>query len=530
MVPRARRHIISWRWLFLVAWCGFLFFYGLSGPLYRTESLRAIIGQSALDGHWLTPTLYGEPFLTKPPGAYSAIGLASIPFGKVTEVSARLPSAFAATLTVLFVFARLRRTLGEQRAIELLHLSVSGRGPVVWSGVEKTSPPQSPSPKRTGGREEKAFLAALALPISMLWLDKVPSAEIDMLQLAWVTIAIFSLHQAVKIREESNRSAWQWWLAALLCVAGGFLTKWTAPAFFYLAAIPFLWTRGHLRWLFSLPHLLTCGVAIAICSVWALLVTNEVGWATLSDTIYREGAQRFAPKGNGKPYPWLESLTFPAVVLAANLPWAIPALWSLRPKFMSSLAEPERRLVQLLHCWAWPNLIFWSLPAQHNVRYVLPICPAITLLGVIALMRWAEGVWPVAQVSNLSCRPHAKAIASVLIIWVILKIIFVEVIVPSRTANRNAQETGEQLSALVPEGEILYLCRLKDEGVLFYYSRPARRFALPVEAPGYAILLDEEWKSIDPNRYQYVSELRDQQQAPIHLVRFHSATKEARGW
>ena len=65
------------RWIALTAWGVFLFGYGLSGPLYRTESLRAIIGQSALDGDWLYPTLYGEPFLTKPPGTYVAIGLAS---------------------------------------------------------------------------------------------------------------------------------------------------------------------------------------------------------------------------------------------------------------------------------------------------------------------------------------------------------------------------------------------------------------------------------------------------------------------
>lgn len=486
---RARRHIISWRWLLLVAWSGFLFFYGLSGPLYRTESLRAIIGQSAFDGHWLTPTLYGEPFLTKPPGAYIAIGLASLPFGHVTEVSARLPSAFAALMTVLFSFAMLRKVLGDDRAL----------------------------------------LAAFALPISMLWLDKVPSAEIDMLQLAWVSFAILCFHRAVKTREELGRSAWGWWIAALLCVAGGFLTKWTAPAFFYLAAIPFLWIRGHLRWIFSIPHLVACAVAIAICSAWALLVANEVGWTTLSNTIYQEGAQRFAPKARGKPYPWLESLTFPAVVVVANLPWAIPALWTLRPSFVRSLGESERRLVQMLHCWAWPNLIFWSLPAQHNVRYVLPICPAITLLGVLALMRWSKRVRPIAQIPELGYNRHAKAIACVLVAWLTLKIVFVEAIVPSRTANRHARETGEHLSTLVPEGEILYLCRLKDEGVLFYYARPARRFDLFNKPIGFAILLDDEWKSIDRSRCEYVSELFDQQQAPIHLVRFHSV-KEAQGW
>src|SRR5439155_16543634 len=93
---------------FLIAWCGVLFFYGLSaGPLYRTESLRAIIGAECLRGHWLYPVLYGEPFLTKPPGHYAAIALCSLPFGQVTAWSARLPSAIAPTVT-MFLMWRLR--------------------------------------------------------------------------------------------------------------------------------------------------------------------------------------------------------------------------------------------------------------------------------------------------------------------------------------------------------------------------------------------------------------------------------------
>ena len=72
----------------LAAWCGVLFLYGVAaGPLYRTESLRAIIGRECLHGHWLFPVLYGEPFLTKPPGQYAAIGLCSLPFGEVTAAT-----------------------------------------------------------------------------------------------------------------------------------------------------------------------------------------------------------------------------------------------------------------------------------------------------------------------------------------------------------------------------------------------------------------------------------------------------------
>src|SRR5437763_10819077 len=97
------------RWLVLAllgVYCAFLFFSGLDhGELYRNETLRAYIARAMLrTGNWIVPTLYGEPLFTKPPGMYVAIALCSWPFGMVTEWTARLPSALAATLSVLLTY------------------------------------------------------------------------------------------------------------------------------------------------------------------------------------------------------------------------------------------------------------------------------------------------------------------------------------------------------------------------------------------------------------------------------------------
>src|SRR5579871_2795420 len=99
--------------LLLLVYCGILFFYGInSGELWRTENLRAIIAAEFLrSGNWLVPTLYGEPLFTKPPGMYAAIALLSWPFGAVSEWTARLPSALAATATVLLFYWYFRRHL-----------------------------------------------------------------------------------------------------------------------------------------------------------------------------------------------------------------------------------------------------------------------------------------------------------------------------------------------------------------------------------------------------------------------------------
>ena len=170
----SRRHFrCAWRSprsrfapLLVAGWCAFLFLYGIdAGPLYRTESLRAIIGRECLHGHWLYPVLYGEPFLTKPPGHYAAIGLCSLPFGEVSAASARLPSVFAATLAVVLMHGMFRRVLGERAAL----------------------------------------LVALLLPCSVLWLDKVPSAEIDMTLVGWVTAALVLFSS--RIRSPGDRTS-----------------------------------------------------------------------------------------------------------------------------------------------------------------------------------------------------------------------------------------------------------------------------------------------------------------------------------
>ena len=473
----------------LLAWCGVLFAYGLgAGPLYRTESLRAIIGAGSLRGHWLYPVLYGEPFLTKPPGHYAAIGLCSLPFGEVTAATARVPSAVAATATVLLMWNLFRRTLGER----------------------------------------PAFVAALLMPCSVLWLDKAPSAEIDMTLVGWVTAALVLFHRSVDgragVREApgdapqpgSSRTSARLGplVLALLCVAAGTLTKWTAPAFFYLTVVPLLAWRRQLRLLVGWRHLLAVGIAIGLIAGWAAAVTQAVGWEALRDTVRAEAAYRFNPPPKAKGYPWAEVVTYPLLVFAAHLPVAGFALRTLRPSFMNGLDERARLVVQLLHCWAWPNLLFWALVPNHNVRYALPLSPALMGLGVVGFVTWP----------SRAAKPRAAshALIAFLALWLVAKCVFVEVVIPRRTAGRDAEATAARLRELVPPGETLYVLRLKDEGVTFYYGRPVRRVGDPRELPrpGYAVLIRPEWDDraalggAEPVQWMY-----DQQGDPLILVK-----------
>jgi 4-amino-4-deoxy-L-arabinose transferase-like glycosyltransferase len=469
----------------LLAWSGVLFFAGVgAGDCYRNEGLRALIGAETLrSGDWMVPRLYGEPALTKPPGMYAAIALASLPFGDVTTATARLPSAIAATITLLVIAATFRRCVG-------------GRSGLV---------------------------AAAILPASMLWLGRVPSAEIDLLELAWVALSLCAFLRALEIAEEEGpgtglRQA-LWWQLALLSVAGGFLTKWTAPAFFYLAVVPLLAWRRRLRLLVHLPHLVAVLVATTLCAGWALAVAHRVGWETLWGTVRREALLRLSPADHPRPYPWVELVTFPLLFLAANLPWSACIIPSFSRRFFQSFDERSRRLLQMLHAWTWVNLLFWALVPGHRPRHALPLQPGLAGLAAFVWIAWLRGTLP----WRLPRPRPATVLLGLALLWGAANVVYIHAWAPQRDAMRQARATGEHLAALVPSEKTLYLFGLKDEGILFYYARPARRLSaarnLPLtETPVYCLLTEEEWTNWQGPRAQVVLGCHDEQGAQMVLI------------
>jgi 4-amino-4-deoxy-L-arabinose transferase-like glycosyltransferase len=480
--------------LLLLGLCVCLFFYGLhAGQLYRTESLRAVLGAEVLrGGDWVVPRLHGEPLLTKPPGMGVAIAVASWPAGTVTAVSARLPSALAATLTVFLVYGAFARALGRRAGL----------------------------------------VAAGILPASVAWLDRAPSAEIDMVQLAWVAGAVLCFLRALEVGRglpgPSRLAEWAWWQAALLCVTGGVLTKWTAPAFFYLTVVPLLWWRGRLRDLVRLPHVAGAALATGLCLAWGSAVVAQVGWDALYDTVRREALQHLSPLHHARPYPWREVLTFPLAFLLANLPWSAFALVTLRPGFARLWDDRGRRLLQALHSWTWPNLLFWSLVPGHHARHAMPLQPGLAGLAALAWVAWLTGrlrsplggLTPPAR----ALRP-GRLLAGLLLAWLVVKLVHVEVRIPCRDAGREPRAKGRQIAELVPPGETLYLFRLKDDGILFYYGRTARRLSSVGQlagpaGPRYCLLTEPEWLDWPAGRpAEVLHRLDDEQGAPLVLVK-----------
>jgi hypothetical protein len=111
---------------------------------------------------------------------------------------------------------------------------------------------------------------------------------------------------------------------------------------------------------------------------------------------------------------------------------------------------------------------------------------------------------------------------ALVVLTLAVKFAFLAWCVPRRD-ERQPRVKGTQLARLVPTGAVLYLFRLKDEGILFYYGGPTRRLAgpecLPGGAPAYCLLLKAEWRRWPPGRPAAVrGRFCDEQGAPLVLV------------
>ncbi len=104
--PRTRTDV-----LLLVAFCGFLFFYGLGafGLLGADEPRYAQVAREMLDrSDWISPTLQGKPWLEKPV-LYYWEAMVSFRVAGVTDQAARLPAAFDAAMLIAAIYLFLLR-------------------------------------------------------------------------------------------------------------------------------------------------------------------------------------------------------------------------------------------------------------------------------------------------------------------------------------------------------------------------------------------------------------------------------------
>ncbi len=176
-------------WLFLLLFCGLLFFHGLGDrDLLSSHEARAAQNAQMIisDGCWGLPQLFDRHLeLQKPPLYYWLVALfGHLLGGHVNSWAVRLPAACSALGTVLFVLYMGKKT----------------------------------------GRTLAGFLSALVLAscLHFTWLARV--GRIDMPLTLAITVAAGSFYLGIGARGTGTR-AWPWYLLGYVGIAAGILLK-----------------------------------------------------------------------------------------------------------------------------------------------------------------------------------------------------------------------------------------------------------------------------------------------------------------
>jgi dolichol-phosphate mannosyltransferase len=330
--PRSPSPLPALAFLLLVA--GLLFFTKLRAPLLEPQEPRyaEIPRQMLQEGNWIVPTLYGEPYLDKPPLLYWLV-MASYSLFGVSDQSARLVPGLAGVLTVLTTYLWGRRVAGERAGL----------------------------------------CGALVLCLSPGFIYRERMLTFDSVLCLWVVAALAAAHTALA----SPRLRKGWWLASAAICGLGLLTK--GPVALVLVAGPvlalaFLDRRGaRLRVRDGLVYLVTAGM---VALPWyAAIVYREPRFVV--SFFWTHNVVRFL-----QPFDHEEPFWFYAPWLALGLlPWALllPGLARfLARRDAATAAQRTPALGFFLLAAAW-TVFFFSASGCKRPVYLLPALPTLAL-------------------------------------------------------------------------------------------------------------------------------------------------------
>jgi 4-amino-4-deoxy-L-arabinose transferase-like glycosyltransferase len=354
----------------LLGFCTFLFMFGLDafGLVGADEPRYAQVAREMLDRHdWITPVLYGAPWLEKPVLYYWGAILAYKLFG-VSDWAARLPAAISATVMVGIVYVFFRR-FRPSLQLDAALITASSAAIIGFARGASTDMP-----------------LAAAFVIAMLgWLGWHRSGSRTWLAIFYIFLALATLAKGP--------------VAVLL--AGLIIMMF---AFFQQEA------RIVLRSLWLPGIALFLGLALP----WyiAVQVRNPefVRIFILQNNLARFGTNLYRHE---QPF-WY----FLPVVLSGLLPWTVLVMAAfddtvrrtLREGKASLRSEQETDLFFIL--WTTVPIVFFSLSRAKLPGYVLPAIPAATMLLASYLGRKMGN----SQQLHIGWTvPHAAAAALVLV-------------------------------------------------------------------------------------------------------------------
>ncbi|MCX2542652.1 glycosyltransferase family 39 protein [Pseudomonas sp. COW5] len=323
--------------LFLLA--ALLFFFALGNHQLQGSTEARVAGiamEMHLDDDWVTPRLFGEPFLEKPPLSLWLDAGAMRVFG-VSPWAVRLASAVAGLLSVMILYGMLRR-FGRPKAIAWTAGILLATMASYWSNVR--------------GVGEDALLA-LGVTTALLAFFQAQRASTPANSLLFVVgIAIATLSKGVLGLAMPGVVIFAYLLADNLMDKRFKLTEWLRPGL--------LTALGLIPLLIWLAVLYQHGGAQAVREV---LLTNSVGRFSGS----------FVEAGHYEPFYY-----YIAKLPEAFLPWNILVylgLWHFRKQLKAN------RYLLFFSLWIVAQFIMLTLASSKRTVYLMSMTPAAAVIA-----------------------------------------------------------------------------------------------------------------------------------------------------
>ena len=342
LTDRTRRGTDS---LALIAFCGFLFLLGLQlvGLIGVDEPRYAQVAREMLARHdWVTPVLYGVPWLEKPPLYYWLAMLSYKGAGGVSDTAARLPVAVLSSLLIIFIYGWSRRF-------------------------------------RTGMQLDAALITCSAAAV----IGFGRSASTDMPLTVMFTVAMLSWYGWYASQRRS-------WLLSFYFFSG-LATLAKGPIAVLLPGtiiIVFLVLRRDGRLLLRTLWPIGIAVYLAVVAPWFIAV-QHANPQFFRVFFLQHNLERFSSNLYHHPQPFWFYLP---VVLLALVPWTVfivtAVVDALRDwRFATQQPPAQEDLRTYLAIWFLIPILFFSLSHSKLPGYILPAIPAGTILLADFILR-----------------------------------------------------------------------------------------------------------------------------------------------
>jgi 4-amino-4-deoxy-L-arabinose transferase-like glycosyltransferase len=299
-----------------------------------------IAREIAEGGDWISMHLHGRPYLDKPPLFFWCIALSSYLWHGFTPFSARFPSAFFGTLTVLMVFF-IGKILYDSRV---------------------------------------GFLSSLILATGFEFARFSTRANIDATLTFFTTASLFCFLKWYRLDKEGFERQKDVWRLSIygfyVSMALATLTKGPVGLLFPLmAALIFLLIQKDWKGIMGMRLLPGFGLFSAIVLSWYLPAAFKGGQPFLQATLFHHTFDYYL-KGWGHAKPIYFYLTnFPADFL----PWSLFLPGAMVYGYFKETDQKKERFL-FLFIWLTVIFCFLSLSAAKRDLYLLPLYPAASLI------------------------------------------------------------------------------------------------------------------------------------------------------